>query len=172
MAHIRRKTQHVVHLDPAVDHGPAIMIRRGEIVREDRADPDNANRTVAGTSRRDGLRTMWAKGLIDGAEWHAATRFRDDLELASGARPNQGDNGGVRSTARHYEPGIAQIDAQTRVTGAWQAVGLVLTGVVSWVIVSRGTLSDYAECKGVRKERACQMLSTGLARLVVFYAEK
>ena len=158
-------------LDPTLDHGPATLIRRGEIVREDRADPDAQTRTVAGTRRRDGLRAMWSRGQIDGAQWTAAERYRDDLEVASGARPGT-DNAGVRSTSRHYEPTALQIDAQTRVTGATLAVGLILNNVLVWVVVSRGTVADYAGCRGIGERRAGEMLRTALDHLVGFYTKK
>jgi hypothetical protein len=39
-----------------------------------------------------------------------------------------------------------------------------------WVVISGGTISDYAEVKQVRKQRACEMLDARLDRLADFYS--
>jgi hypothetical protein len=47
---------------------------------------------------------------------------------------------------------------------------LALVGVLSWVVISGGTISDYAEVKQVRKQRACEMLNACLDWLADFYS--
>lgn len=148
-----------------VDHGPVLLIHRSEIERDDRTDPDAPNRTIAGTRRRDGLRQMLSRGHLTDAEWTAAERFRDDLAFAAGARGSGG-----RGSSGSYGPGKLQIDAQTRVNGALRAVGLVLGGVLSWVVISHGTIDGYATCKRIRLARASEMLHAALDRLAVFYS--
>jgi hypothetical protein len=45
-------------------------------------------------------------------------------------------------------------------------------GVLSWVVISRGTISDYAEMKQVRKQRACEMLDACLDRPADYYSRR
>jgi hypothetical protein len=74
------------------------------------------------------------------------------------------------ATRARAGPTERQIDVLTRVRGALQTVGLALGGVLSWVVISRGTISNYAEVKQVRKQRACEMLDACLDRLADFYS--
>jgi hypothetical protein len=57
-----------------------------------------------------------------------------------------------------------------RVRGALQAVSLALGGLLSCVVISGGTISDCAQVKQMRKQRACEMLDTCLDRLADFYS--
>jgi hypothetical protein len=112
-----------------------------------------------------------ARGQITAAQWHSVEDFRDDLARADGARLEANEAGiRVAVSPGRYGPTERQIDALTRVRGAVQAVGLApLGGVLSWVVISGGTISDYAEAKGVRKQRACEMLDACLDHLAEFY---
>jgi hypothetical protein len=144
---------------------------RRDVVREDRPDPEAPKRTIRGGRRMDGLLDMHTRKQITDAQWTGAERFRDDLAVSQGARI-QADQAGIRVvfSASRYGPTERQLDAQARVRGAWQATGLALAGVVSWVIVSGASVSDYAQAKAMRKQRACDMLDAALDRLAVFYS--
>lgn len=146
------------------DYGPTVMLRRGDIEREERAD---GQRTVLGGRRKDGLRTMLMRGQITGAQWNGADKYRTDLAIASGASDRT--PGGARGNPG-YGPTERQLDAQTRVRGATQAVGLIHAGITSWVIVSGGTIAGYAEGKRIGKETASLWLYAALDRLADFYS--
>ncbi|WP_424139380.1 hypothetical protein [Roseomonas chloroacetimidivorans] len=63
-----------------------------------------------------------------------------------------------------------QRQAMRRAQDAWQkAIGLIASGVVSWVVISNGTLDDYASCKGMRRQTAAETLGDALDRLADFY---
>lgn len=162
----------------ALDLGPAVMIRRGEIVREDRADPDAPNRTLAAARRRDGLRELHRRGHITDAQWAAGERLRDDMEFAAGARDRTPDFSGVRSTSRDYGPGRLQLDAQTRVNAAHKAVGgggerqpsLLLIAALSWVVIYRSSVAAFAREKRMREAQAMDAVRLMLDRLAEFYS--
>jgi hypothetical protein len=114
----------------------------------------------------------------------AADSFREDLERAEGGRdmgealaralsraatetPSPTPSPWQRSN--HMAPG--QWSAQRRVQRAWrEAIGLVASGVFHWVVISCGTLTDYALCKGIRRSTAAETLKDALERLADFYA--
>ncbi len=82
----------------------------------------------------------------------------------------------IPPTPRHpwthsNEGAPGQWAAQQRIQRAWTgAIGLVAGGVFVWVVISRGTLTDYAACKGIRKADAGRTLRDALGRLAGFYA--
>lgn len=155
--------------DP-IDRGPAIQHRRGQTVQEDRPDPEANSRTVTGFRRMDGLRTMYNRGTISFSQWEAAERLRADLEFSAGARESQTDSAGIRSNVISYGPTSLQLDAIRRVRDATQAVGLRLAGILSWVVISGGTLEGYASAKSVAHETAKSMMVGALDKLADFYS--
>lgn len=76
----------------------------------------------------------------------------------------------VRVRGRTFEPTTAQVDAITRCKEAWAAVGPVHQPVLSWVVVSWGTLGGYAQCRRMRDGRAKALMLGALERLAVFYS--
>jgi hypothetical protein len=133
---------------------------------------------------KDPLRRMVKVNAIDYRLYVAADSFREDLERAEGGKdmgealaralsraatetPSPAPSPWQRSN--HMAPG--QWTAQRRVQRAWrEAIGLVASGVFHWVVVSCGTLKDYADCKGIRRSAAMETLKDALDRLADFYA--
>lgn len=156
----------------------AEMERRGLARMEFRDDPDDKNERAAtpqqvrGARRVDPLRDMRDRGTVTLAQWRAAEAFRDDLALAAGARLGAPNLTGVRSADGAAGPAAAQLDAQWRVREAWRAIGLTRSGVVSWCVVSYGTLDGYARAKRVRRQTAGDMLQAALDDLDRFYDRK
>ena len=156
-----------------MDHGPGIRIAKGEIERELR--PDIASKAerkpdVRGARRRDGLMLMWRRGQLSDSQMAAAEAFRDDMAVAAGARMGlPGDGMAVRSRRRDYTPSSRQIDALTRCKAAWAAVGPIHQPIVSWVVVSWGTLGGYAMCRHMRPSRATEQMLKALDLLADFY---
>ena len=159
---------------PTRDLGPDIRIQRGDVVTEDRNDPQSsAGALVRGARVRDGLATMAKRGWISVHQWHAACRFRDDLDLAAGVRDgSRGEDAGVRSpfSGAHW-PGDVQIDASRRCAAVWDAVGVYRAGVVIDVVLRAGTLQDYAARYRMGRQRASDMLIGALDAIEQAYGE-
>jgi len=175
----RNRRPPAAHPD-AIDYGPALTRdARGNLVSwrgaalvdvDTRPDGDHPTREVVGARRRDGLIDLYTRGSLDRAQFAAFARFRDDLSRADGARAHD-DDSGVRAafSAASYGPGDAQLDASARVAGAWQAMGLIAAGVVSWVVVSAGSVRDYETCKRQRNGSGAAMLRAAADRLIAYY---
>ena len=136
-------------MSEALDYGSAHLIAKGEIVREDRADPKNANRTVAGTRRTDGLRLMCNSGLVSRSQWQAAEDFR-----SSGT----------------VEPGQVQLDAIARVRGATKAVGPILNPILNWVVIQGRALEPYYLAQHIGHAKAEKQATDMLDRLADYYS--
>jgi hypothetical protein len=102
----------------------------------------------------------------------SGTRRKSSATICRGSARLNANETGIRVAAAsgRYGPTERQIAALSRARGAMQAVGLALGGVLSWVVISGATISDYAEVKHVRKQRACEMLKACLDRLADFYS--
>lgn len=140
------------------------------------ADP---NRIIRRARVADPLRRMVAAGMPYRC-WLAAERLREDIEAAQAKR-------GVKSQLRPglrvgppagYDMPVGALAAAARVRRAWQVIGLADAGVISWCVVPKldegggplfGTLTDYARCKAIRKERASEALVSALHRLANHY---
>lgn len=174
----------------ASDHGPdhrhmpvrspnGDLVRPADLVVNTVPDPDRPNTpaTIRRARVRDPVRAMVAAG----APYRmllAAERFRQDIERAAASKvPSQlrpritiGNGGGdpVPTNA---------LLAQARVAKAWQAVGLVYAGIMSWCVVPKpasaghtfGTIDGYAECRNMRRQRASDLLQDALTRLADHY---
>lgn len=180
MSSIRRKRTLNPTPPDGIDYGPAVVrgpdgsIRpwpgAAAIVLEDRVDPDAITRDVRAARRRDGLRDLLSRKSITVQQWDAAERFRNDLATAAGARVIA-EKAGVRVAfdATRYGPTEYQIDAQARVRAAWRHVGLIASGVVSWVVVSGGSVGDYDAATRRRGRSGTAMLIGALNRLAAYY---
>ena len=154
-------------MSEALDYGSAHLIAKGEIVREDRADPKNANRTVAGTRRTDGLRLMCNSGLVSRSQWQAAEDFRRDMELSTGA--TEKNDSGIRSSGT-VEPGQVQLDAIARVRGATKAVGPILNPILNWVVIQGRALEPYYLAQHIGHAKAEKQATDMLDRLADYYS--
>jgi len=175
------------------DHGPdhrlrAIHAPDGTVLRP--ADlvvvdaPDPAAPTSAATIRRARVRDPVRSMVAAGAPYRlllAAERFRLDLERAAAYRvPSQLR---PRITVAQITTGTTTRDppsalmAKDRAERAWQAIGFTHSGIVSWCVVPKpaseghtfGTLDGYAECNGMRRQRASDLLAEALSRLADHY---
>lgn len=160
-------------------HAPdGTILRPADIIVETVPDPE-APKTAA-TIRRGRVRDPVRAIVVAGAPYRlllAAERFRRDIERAKGASPpSQLRPRIARGNGDSPEPGRALI-AQHRVAEAHQAVGLLYAGIMSWCVIPKdsahghtfGTLDGYAECKGMRRQRAADMLRDALSRLADHY---
>ncbi|MFH5924568.1 DUF6456 domain-containing protein [Roseomonas xinghualingensis] len=132
---------------------------------------------------RDPLRRMVRSGHLPYRLYCAAEEFRQDLERAEGGQdPDEALARALRRAEEGVPPPAAvpwlrsnhaaagQFGAIRRIKRAWrQAIGQDAAGVFHWVVVSRGTLKDYTECKGIRKGLAADVLKEALLRLADFY---
>lgn len=167
------------------DTGPAHQRRSRRLIVVDAVDPAQPTGPRIRRARlRDPLRRMVRTGAIEYRLYVAADEFREDLERADGVRDQA--EALARALSRlatglpappplhphsySHEGVPGQWTSQQRVQKAWQqAIGLVAAGVVHWVVISRGTLTDYATCKGVRRSAAAATLKSALGRLADFY---
>lgn len=158
-----------------IDYGPGHQVERGDLVREDRADPDDDSRykrQIRGGRRLDGLRLMWARGQLSGAHWTATEKFRDDIALAMGARLSTPGQSGVRVAFRseNYHPSMMQIDAHTRCQAAFRRCSARSKPIVEWVVVQGKTLGAYEVAKRIRKDQTAKnWLVEGLDALADYY---
>ncbi|MFH5949366.1 hypothetical protein [Roseomonas xinghualingensis] len=172
--------------DQGPDVGPSFQHRpAGRLETVYAVDPTQPKGPRIRRARtKDPLRRMVKVGAIDYRLYVAADSFREDLERSEGGRdmgealaralsraatdtPSPAPAPWLRSN--HMAPG--QWSAQRRVQRAWrEAIGIIAGGVFSWVVISCGTLTDYATCKGIPRADATQTLKDALARLADFYA--
>ncbi len=151
-------------LEPATDYGPD---HRADVVREERADPDNPNRTVRGGAARDGLKLLLTRRVLSKPLYDTARRFRDDLDMADGVRGDRVIGGGFSGRC----PADAQLDAIRRVRESWAVMGQTRANVVVWVVWRGSTLESYASCVRCSQERARLMLTAALELLEAHYAK-
>lgn len=150
-----------------------VILPRVELTTFD--DPDDHNVRarkpwqVTTFRRRDGLTTMWRAKHITREQYIAGERFRRDLELSTGAKEASAGTGVRVSGGGDYEPSMTQLDAQTRVRLALQAIGMIASAVVLWVVDRRGTLEGYAEEYRIRRQRVSDLWRAGMDRLVAHY---
>jgi hypothetical protein len=167
------------------DLGPAHQRRSRRLIAVDAVDPAQPKGPRIRRARlRDPLRRMVKTGAIDYRLYVAADEFREDLDRADGVRDqaealaralSRMATGLPAPPPRHphthsNEGAPGQWAAQQRVQRAWrQAIGLVAAGVFHWVVISRGTLTDYTKVKGLRNGAAGVTLKAALERLADFY---
>lgn len=91
---------------------------------------------------------MLGRGMITEAQYAAAKRYRDDY-YAGRNNPN----------------GVAQRAFQA----GSRAIGEVLAPALAWCVLSNGTVTGWAECKGWEVSRAARQVVDGLERLAAHY---
>jgi hypothetical protein len=136
------------------DFGPVIRFLRKEIEPEFRTDPDpEVGPLIHGGRVRDGLHAMKARKHITDQQWQAVCAFRDDIDLAAGARPEQPDRlAGIRSPFSGSNwPDDIQIEAMERVRATWRAIPPGLVALTTWMVIGGGTLDHYAKSAQVRR---------------------
>ena len=142
-----------------------------EIEIADRPDPDRPDRgktppMVRGARRHDGVKVLFGDRS---PEFIAAERFRDDCALAAGIRESFEVTVHTGFNPERYGFSQAQLDALRRAEDAWQAIGLVATGVVGWVVLGSGSVHTYTQRYAVSNRIARRWLENALARLVAYY---
>jgi hypothetical protein len=154
------------------DFGPVIRFLRQEVEPEFRPDPNpEVGALVHGGRVRDGLRSMYVRGHITLQQWHAVCAFRDSIDIAAGARPDQPDRiTGIRSPNSGARwPDDMQIEALRRVRAAWTAIPPDHRVLTFWAIVAGGTLDDYAKLAGKRRQIVAAMFDFALAIIEEHY---
>lgn len=178
---------------PPFDHGPehrhraiytpdGFILRPADLVVVDAPDP--AAPTSSATIRRARVRDPVRAMVAAGAPYRillAAERFRLDLERAAAYRvPSQLRPRITVAQMTHTTTGReppSTLMAKERVYRAWQAIGITHSGIISWCVVPKpashghtfGTLDGYAECRGIRRQRASDLLVEALSRLADHY---
>lgn len=154
------------------DHGPREPLARGERVVELAPDPGRPNATIRRARATWLPLEMHARGALSRAGLEAATRYRDDVELASRAqeRPRDPaawvrvDGGGGRC------PTQAVLDAARRVAAAEAAAGTTGAVVLRLAVASGATRQALARAIGCSERSATGYLAAVLDRLADHYA--
>lgn len=148
----------------ALDMGTAVRRARGDVMVEDAPDPDAPKRTI----RR--ARAVWAPDVllrtqaIDKQMHDAAVRYMDSYQLGVlGAKDRS-----MVFVSRSGSPGgmaEARLAAVTDWRKATQAVGIILSPILTWCVLGHGTLRGYAADCGGSREAAHRSLLAALDRL-------
>ena len=91
---------------------------------------------------------MLGRGMITKALHAAAKRFRDD----------------------YYTGQAGRLGAREAYLRASRSIGTTTMPVVAWTVLSHGTLSGWAECRGISKEKAAGQLILALDKLAKHYS--
>ena len=154
--------------EPTFDLGPQIRHQRGELVVEDAPDPDAPNRTIRRSRYEWAPDVLLRNGTIDQAHHDAATRLHDAYALGvMGARDRLAVY--IARTGAPSGYADARLAAATDYREAAQAVGIVAMSALSWCVISHGTVTGWAECKGWPVQRAQGYLLAALDRLAEHY---
>jgi len=90
---------------------------------------------------------MLARGMITEALHAAARRFRED----------------------YYAGQAGRLGAKEAYLRASRAVGTTATPALAWTVLSHGTVTGWAECKGIDVGKAGGQVVQGLERLAKHY---
>ena len=90
---------------------------------------------------------MLARGMISEALYAAAKRLRDD----------------------YYAGQAGRLGAREAYLRASRAVGTTAMPALAWTVLSHGTVTGWAECKGVEMAKAAGQVVQGLERLRTHY---
>lgn len=166
------------------DYGAtATLDRKGRVILapglmvEDRADPDNPNRTVRGAHRVDHLARILGPNRKD---WSAQDRlrywgaelYRDDHAIGEdGANPNPADSLATlrQGSPGDYGPTDGRVDALGRLRAATEALPLVSRVVVRDVVLRGMPMRKVLERSGKRHASVRHSLMVGLDALAVHY---
>ena len=90
---------------------------------------------------------MLARGMIGEALYAAAKRLRDD----------------------YYAGQAGRLGAREAYLRASRAVGTTAMPALAWTVLSHGTVTGWAECKGIEMAKAAGQVVQGLERLQAHY---
>jgi len=93
---------------------------------------------------------MLGRGMISEALHAAAKRFRDD----------------------YYAGQAGRLGAREAFARASRAVGSTAMPALAWTVLSHGTVTGWAECKGLEVAKAAGQVVQALERLNRFYGAK
>jgi hypothetical protein len=93
---------------------------------------------------------MLARGMISEALYAAAKRLRDD----------------------YYAGQAGRLGAREAFARASRAVGTTAMPALAWTVLSHGTVTGWAECKGIEVAKAAGQVVQALERLNRFYGAK
>ena len=154
---------------PETDLGPSEGLKTGAVVVSFGPVADDPNRTVKRAKRVWAPDTLLAKGAISPAHHTAACKYLDQYQ--------RGILGAGRSRAivpmrRMAAPGgyqDTQLSAAKAFREAEKAVGLTLSPALAWCVLSHGTVTGWAECKGWNAHKAAGFVVAALDRLAEHY---
>jgi hypothetical protein len=138
------------------DLGPYHQHLTGRLEVIDAPDPDAPNRTIRRARLADPLRAL----TLTDAQWLAATRHRDNAELAEGAR--NGDGVGGRPIWDRGTYPAAVLDAVRERREAIQAVGIVLSSAFLMAVEGWQSMAAIDRNLGRRKGTAAAQVAEAL----------
>ena len=166
----------VTGLQPLVrDFGPSIRLQRigadaalpdprRVVVKEFRPDPAlPGGPMVRGGRVRDPLRRSFESGHLTKRQWDGVEAFRDDVDLANGARLGRPDTAGVRTAPNNRNwPTDAQIDAWRRVARTMLSLPDAEQRLVTWTVIKYQPLTGFVREEGMRNETGTRMMQAVL----------
>lgn len=150
-----------------IDHGPDLVLARGERFVIEAPDPDRPNVTVRRAMAYWLPAVLHHAGQLSDAALAAAIRLRNDAELALGAR--EGDPLLRVDGSRRFGPTQIALDAQARVRRALAAVGRSSAACLQLAVIGNATLADLARALGCSDGATADFLRSVLDRLARHY---
>ena len=165
----------------AVEVSPGVVVRRavGTLIRQPLAvrgewdDPLDTNtrsktpRQVSGYRRADPLLLLFKRGdLVTIHHLRAAEKYRDDYEIAGGAKIGDGGTGGGGTPGGATD---AQMDAMKRYRQMVQAVGQSANALLHDVLIDRIDVTTCAERRARSRHTVMGNLEAALNRLQEHY---
>ena len=151
------------------------VIREAIVQRAHWDDPADQNersktaRQVHHVRRVDPLLVLQGRGdVVTDRHIHAAERYRDDFEIASGARPGY-ERGETRSSSNPGGPTEAQMGALARYRAATSSVSEKQARILAAVVLRGQDVTAYARGAEISRHRAMGHLEAALDGLVDFY---
>lgn len=129
---------------------------------------------AARARRVDHLHSLLKRGAISERQFVAAARFRDHLERARPALPVSAPDIAVVVRGAAHGVNDTHLRACRALERALSAIGPQHAPVLDWVVVSNGSLADYAQHMGLPRggsgrQFAATHLRDALARLDMHY---
>jgi hypothetical protein len=157
------------------DDTPGVRRRWGGALAVDIAavpDPANPAQVIMRASRRDGCRTILARGLKAMRDWPeddrrrfaVAERYRDDAALAAGARPG-GDMTGIRASGPRTYIADVVVDAVTRLRLVDAGLRRHDKPVITLIVLGYMGAREFETRYSMRHGRAYEVLTEALDRL-------
>lgn len=151
------------------DLGPLEGFKTGAVGISFGPDLDCPNSAVKRAKRIWAPDTLLAKGAISPAQHTAACKYLEQYQrgiLGAGRRRAIVP---IRRTVALGGYQDTQLSAARAFREAEKAVGLTLSPALAWCVLSHGTVTGWAECKGWNTNKTAGFLMAALDRLAEHY---